>query len=56
MANNNPRGILYVEIDETLKEKLKQLAAADDRSMSSYVRITLEEHARNAGSDPQITS
>lgn len=45
MAEKCIRQLPPVRVSETLERALMRLAAADDRSLSEYVRLVLHQHA-----------
>ena len=38
---------ISITIDEDLLKKIKNLAEADDRSLSQYINIVLKQHVEN---------
>lgn len=49
MQGLEPRMQLNIRVDRTDKENLEKLARADNRTLSDYVRIILEQHLREKG-------
>jgi len=49
MHGLEPRMQLNIRIDRTDKENLEKLAKADNRTLSDYVRLLLEQHLTEKG-------
>ena len=49
MHGLEPRMQLNIRIDREDKESFEKLAKADNRTLSDYVRLVLEQHLREKG-------
>ncbi|MBR5226124.1 MAG: CopG family transcriptional regulator [Clostridia bacterium] len=49
MHGLEPRMQLNIRIDRTDKENLEILAKADNRTLSDYIRLILEQHLKEKG-------
>lgn len=54
--DNNLEASVSTRCSEELKQQLEQLADADKRPLSNYVRLVLEQHVEEAAKQKKIAA